>query len=78
MSVSIGFNYLTFKEGHTLRNWQTEDFVSRDGIGLENNTIVLFVNIKNGEYEDGCNDYEEYSDDGGDDGGGRTFRAQIP
>ena len=48
---------------------------------MENNTIVLFVNIKNGEYEDGCNEGGEYSDhdgdydgdgdggDGGDDGG---------
>ena len=70
MSVSIGFNYLTFKEGHTLRNWQTEDFVSRDGIGLENNTIVLFVDIKNGECEDDWNEDEEYSDLGGDYDGG--------
>ena len=48
---------------------------------MENNTIVLFVNIKNGEYEEGCNEGGEYSDhdgdydgdgdggDGGDDGG---------
>ena len=47
---------------------------------MENNTIVLFVNIKNGEYEEGCNEGGEYSDhygdydcdgdggDGGDDG----------
>ena len=37
---------------------------------MENNTIVLFVNIKNGEYEDGCNEDEEYSDHGGDYDGG--------
>ena len=48
---------------------------------MENDTIVLFVNIKNGEYEEGCNEGGEYSDhdgdydgdgdggDGGDDGG---------
>ena len=41
---------------------------------MENNTIVLFVNIKNGEYEEGCNEGGEYSDHGADydggDGGG--------
>ena len=33
---------------------------------MENNTIVLFVNIKNGEYEEGCNEGGEYSDHDGD------------
>ena len=36
---------------------------------MENNTIVLFVNIKNGEYEEGCNEGGEYSDHDGDYGG---------
>ena len=31
--------------------------------------MFLFVNIKNGEYEEGCNEDEEYSDHGGDYGG---------
>ena len=49
---------------------------------MENNTIVLFVDIKNGEYEDGCNEDEEYSDhggdyDGGDDGGDDDGMAEA-